>query len=104
MELKELMKCVEVGGINGLDGIDRNLWKSVELMEFKEAVYQKALSHAGRQGSRRTTTTITTTTTTTTTTITTTTTTTTTNITTSTTTTITTTTTIRAAGEDRHFS
>ena len=30
-------------------------WKSVELMELKEAVYQKKLSHADAQGGRRTT-------------------------------------------------
>ena len=44
---------MEVCGIAGLEGIDRSPCKSVELMEFKEAVYQKVLSHAGRQGSRR---------------------------------------------------
>ena len=55
---------MEVCGIAGLEGIDRSLWKSVELMEFKEAVYQKKLSHADAQWGRRTTVTSTTTTTT----------------------------------------
>ena len=47
MELWDRLKSVEVCGIAGLEGIDRSPWKSVELMEFKEAVYQKKLSHAG---------------------------------------------------------
>ena len=41
---------MEVGGIDGLERIDRSPWKSVELMEFQEAVYQKVLSHADAQG------------------------------------------------------